>query len=807
LPNPWVSGSKLPRGPAAVLAALHLGEPRLEGLESLTAAEWQEALDFANRSQMTMPLYDRAAEALPEYLRERADRDRANNRERLRRTEELYRSVAARLAEAGIEFLALKGLAQCPEFIARAELRSQVDIDLFTPRESVVAAAESLRELGFQPLENMESFPTDHLPSLIRKTGWEFRGDYFDPEMPTAVEFHFRFWDPQVEKLEVPDVEEFWKRRVTRTIAGVAMGTLCRADALGYTCLHLLRHILRGSERPFHVYELACFLDSHAADTEFWDEWRTLHSPQFRRLEALAFRFAAEWFGCALHPLAQQEVERLPEAARAWFDEFGTSGANRRFSASKPELWLHLSLLDSRRDAASVIRRRLLPVQMPGPIDAVHIPAAEMNGARRALQKVRYASYVCSRVRHHAASLLPTMRCGAVLWWRGNALGSQFWTFLAAAVLYNFALFVFVLLYNLYLLDLGYREDFLGVVSSAGTVGCVLGTIPAAAMVRRFGSRNSLVGMIGAASVLSALRALVTARVALAALSFVNGLNFAVWAVLMAPTIAGAVEEKRRPTAFSVFFATMFSLGVVGGWAGGKLPQLLHGKQPALLVASGLVALAILPALRMRPAAAAPEGTRIYPRGPFLLRFLVPFAVWHLATGSFNPFFNAYFARLRYPVEKIGLIFSGSQMVQVVTVLLAPVIMRRAGLVGGIVWMMAATACGLGGLAAQPGAAAMLAYVAYMGFQWMSEPGLNTLLMNHVEERERGGASALSFLVAFSAQAAAAWGAGILLARFGYGTVLAGAAGLALVAAGLFQLLLGHRNSEGRVPAPVASSS
>jgi len=126
--------------------------------------------------------------------------------------------------------------------------------------------------------------------------------------------------------------------------------------------------------------------------------------------------------------------------------------------------------------------------------------------------------------------------------------------------------------------------------------------------------------------------------------------------------------------------------------------------------------------------------------------------------------------------------------------------------------MMAATACGLGGLAAQPGAAAVLAYVAYMAFQWMSEPGLSTLLMNQVAERERGGASALNYLVAFSAQALAAWGSGALLARFGYGAVLAGAAGLALAAAGLFQVLLGHRNSEGslrraRDPEAAASSS
>jgi predicted MFS family arabinose efflux permease len=211
-----------------------------------------------------------------------------------------------------------------------------------------------------------------------------------------------------------------------------------------------------------------------------------------------------------------------------------------------------------------------------------------------------------------------------------------------------------------------------------------------------------------------------------------------------------------------------------------------------LLLAAAMAALALVPASRLKPAPVEREGARVYPRGPFLVRYLVPFALWHLATGSFNPFNNVYFARLRFPVERIGTIFSGSQLVQVATVLLAPLVFRRAGLVPGIVWMMAATALGLAGLAAQPsGAAAPLAYIAYMSFQWMSEPGLNTLLMNHVDERERGGASALNNLVAFSAQAMAAFGSGALLARFGYGVVLTGAAAVAGLAAALFRGLLG----------------
>jgi predicted MFS family arabinose efflux permease len=83
-----------------------------------------------------------------------------------------------------------------------------------------------------------------------------------------------------------------------------------------------------------------------------------------------------------------------------------------------------------------------------------------------------------------------------------------------------------------------------------------------------------------------------------------------------------------------------------------------------------------------------------------------------------------------------------------------------------------------------------------MVFQWMSEPGLTTLLMNQVDERERGGAAAMNYLVAFSAQAAASIVGGQLLANFGYGRVIAGAAGAAVAAALLFRRLPGVSSPE-----------
>lgn len=773
-----------------MLAALHLGDPRPDLLARLDERDWRQALLFSSQSQITLALRRRARDSMPEWVREITDGNLSHNRDRLQRLVELYRWLAQTFTAQTIDFVALKGLTQCPLFGSQPEDRPQYDVDFFIPRETIGPAYDFLLASGYQSLEGVDHLPTDHLPALIRKTGWEFRGDFFDPEMPLAIEIHFRFWNGVREGLPAPGAEDFWQRRTVARVPSTDLDLPCLspADALGFASLHYLKHILRGSGRPFHAYEVACFLDSHAGDDAFWAEWRALHSPELRRLEAVVFRFAAEWFGCRTGA-AQEEIEQLPAATQAWFEEFALAPARRLFESRKDELWLHLSLLGSRRDGWRVARRRLLPGNLPRSVEADHL-VVEISWRRRALRRVRYAAHVALRLRHHAVALPATASSGLRWWWRTNRLGNQFWIFLAAAVLLNLGLFIFSLLYNLYLLDLGFHEDSLGLVATASTIGSAAGILPAALVARRFGLRNTVLGTLAAAAAVMALRALAFTRLPLVALAFLFGSVFSVWAVVMAPAVAAAVEEKRRPRAFSIFFAVMFALGIVGYWAGGQLPCLVHSKRIALLVAAAIVTLALIPASRLRSAPATPPGERIYPRGPFLRRYLASLAVWSAAVGAFNPFANAYFARLGYSAGQIGAIFSRAQVPQAAIVLLAPWVFRKAGLVTGIALMMIAAAAALGGLAAQPSGLAPLIFIAYMSFQWMSEPGMNTLLMNHVAERERGGASSLNMLVFFSAQALASFVSGRCLNRFGYAAVLAAATGLAVVAAGLFRFLL-----------------
>lgn len=775
--NRWPNCRDLPPGPRAVLGALHLTAPWTEGLRRLTDDDWRDALDFCDRARLTLVLREIARDAMPAAARERVDQSAAKQAVRARQFEELYRELHATLTAAGLDFVALKGLAH-----DTTPGRVQYDIDLYLPPETVVRGQEALTQAGWIPLPDMESFATDHLPALLRRTDWKWRGDYFDPELPIAVELHFRFWDEETERLRAAGAGEFWARRTRRRIAGVEIDVLSPPDTLAFASLHLLRHVFRGSVFAFHVYELARMLAAREGDEAFWAEWRAAHPPELRRLQALAFRLAREWFGC---PALGSEL--LPAGADRWFEQFALSPATQEFRPNKDDLWLHLMLLDSRADAWRVMRRRLLPGNLP--------PRA---GAARTSRRA-YLAYAVARLRHHALALPKTAFSGLRFRGRVHGLGAQFWRFAASAALFNFGLFIFFLHYNLFLLDLGFREDFIGTVNSAMRIGSMAGTIPAAFVAQRLGLRNALLATVGATAAAECLRAIVGARFPLAALAFASGCAFAVWAVILAPIVAGAVGEARRAKAFSVFFACMFATGIAGNWAGGVLPLWIHSRRALLLGSAAFSALAVLPALPLRELPRAPAGGRIYPRSRFLLLYLIPFAIWHLATGAFNPFNNVYFKHLGFADRRIGTLFAGSQVAQIAALLLAPAIIRRMGLVAAIAAMMTATALTLGALAAQPSAtAAVAAYAAYMSFQWMSEPGLNTLLMNNVRERERGGASALNYIVAFGAQAVAAFAGGSLVTRFGYGPALAGAAALALLAAALFPILPGRR--AGTVP-------
>jgi len=366
-------------------------------------------------------------------------------------------------------------------------------------------------------------------------------------------------------------------------------------------------------------------------------------------------------------------------------------------------------------------------------------------------------------------------------------------------------MYVFFFLYNLYLLDRGFKENFVGMITSAVTLGGVAGTLPSGMVLQRLGPRKTLVLCLALVSIVSALRTTFVSPVFLLVFAFVGGAFSVIWAVALSPTIARLTSEKNRTFGFSVVFFFGVAIGILGGLIGSRLPSWLirvsplltatGSKEIALLLACGIIALALLPASRLRLDSNAICERKTYTWNPFLLRFLVAMAIWSVAVGSFSPFSTVYFSRYwQTPLKHIGTIDSVSHIPQLLAILAAPLLFRSFGLVNGIACAQIATAIALACLASVSGPSAAIAiYMAYVAFQWMSEPALYGLLMNRLPPSDRAGASALNFLAVNGSQAIAMVLAGVALLRFGYPVVITVTAAISVTAALLFWLLLGER--------------
>ena len=785
----------IPRYATAVLEALRSDHAGGDRLRSLSDEEFQKALQFCDRSQLTLTLNHFCRDALPEWVRARIDRNLIDYSVRFERLKAALFEIAAQFERSGIEFVVLKGLAHSPDFTPDPVLRAQGDIDIWCKPDSVLAARDELLKLGYFAVGASEG---RHLPPMIRQPAWEWRGDFFASDLPISVELHYRLWDEEFESICAPGEEDFWQRRVTASVDGRELPVLDKPDALAFASLHLLMHVLHGDLRVQRAWEIANFLDSHALDDSFWLLWHRCHAKELRQLEALVFGLVAEWFGCRLSSTAAGEIENLPDDIGLWMTRYAFSPVEGLFQPNKDEIWLHLALVGSLRDKFAIFRRRVLPVRLPPRID----PSSLQDEPPTRIERQRHLSLVGTRFLHHGRALIPTL-ARAVQWsWQRQRLGAGVLRYQLATALYSIGGLIFFLLYNLYLLGLGFHEDVLGRVASAMSLGTLAGTIPAAAISRRIGLRRMLLIALTGAALAMLLRASSVSETTLMATAFLHGLFLAFWAVSHSPAIAGLTTERNRQFAFGLVSATAISLGVLSSVVGGQLPGLLrslvHSLGPveahrwSLILAAGLILLAALPLRPVRFPRVAASETRLYPRGRFLPGFLLALAVWGAAMGGFNPFFNAFFShRMRMSTEGIGAVSACAHLFQAIVMLLSPVVLKRLGDVKGIASMQLATALALAAVAASPAAGtAATAYVVYMSFQYMSEPGLFSMLMNRVSPGERSGASALYFLVSSLVGSAAAFASGAAIARFGYPPVLFVCATVAALSAVMFRALI-----------------
>ena len=148
--------------------------------------------------------------------------------------------------------------------------------------------------------------------------------------------------------------------------------------------------------------------------------------------------------------------------------------------------------------------------------------------------------------------------------------------FLISNVLSGVTAGILLVLYNLYLISLGYHADFVGAILFVGTIGAGLAIFPAGACIDRFNGKiililsSTLIGIAGAGQILfrQPLPLLIS--------SLVVGVGLAFLLVITAPFLTLNSTPEERPHLFSMNISLSLITLVLGEVIGGVLPILFR---------------------------------------------------------------------------------------------------------------------------------------------------------------------------------------------------------------------------------------
>ena len=392
----------------AILGALKFTNATPERLLTLSDSEWEELLLYADLSHVTFALAMQCPGFLPDWVRTRINRNLSDNRARVDLIRSEYLEIETAFASSGVEYVVLKGFAQCPEYSPRLETRFQSDIDLFCPVTSQTGAVKALEQLGYYALPTPET--ADHLPVMVRRSGWRWRGNMYDPQMPPSIELHHRLWNINQMRFGPKRLESFWFRRTTQRAEGLSFPGLNSVDNLGFSALQVLRDLLGFILLAHKVYELAYFLHRNSTNKMFWSEWRTTHDDDLRMCQAISFCLAKACFGCELAPEATQEIDRLPASVVNWVATYGPMSLKTYRTLNKNAVWLHIALVNSLHDRLAVLMRMFPkpPEVRKVMANTGHCPSDVPTWKQRA----RYLIYCLYRAPQHAFLILLTLMSG-----------------------------------------------------------------------------------------------------------------------------------------------------------------------------------------------------------------------------------------------------------------------------------------------------------------------------------------------------------------------------------------------------------
>lgn len=274
--------------------------------------------------------------------------------------------------------------------------------------------------------------------------------------------------------------------------------------------------------------------------------------------------------------------------------------------------------------------------------------------------------------------------------------------FLFGSFFVNFLFAIYVLIFNLYLRELGFTESMIGRVLSSVAIGSMVASIPCALLIARYAIKGMLLVTTGLLVGAFFLMITVTEPFLVVIAGFFMGSLISFSRVASAPLFMRNSTREERTYLFSLNFTNWMFAGIIGSYLGGHAQEWYAANiQPGpdsyrfvLLGAMAVALLAMIPFAMIRARPPAKEERKLVlnrkllkEQGAVLFKLTFPFFLVGAGAGLIIPFLNLYFRDVfNMSTEQIGVYYAAVQLSMIVGTMSGPVLVRHIGMVRTLVF-------------------------------------------------------------------------------------------------------------------------
>jgi MFS family permease len=257
---------------------------------------------------------------------------------------------------------------------------------------------------------------------------------------------------------------------------------------------------------------------------------------------------------------------------------------------------------------------------------------------------------------------------------------------------------VFRLLFNFYILSLGFDEALVGNLITTSNMTALVLALPLGYLIDRWGRKQALMLRSVILSGAVAAMALWPTMLVFYAMNALFGVAQSISSVAMGPFLMENSDEKERTYLFSFSSGLQMASMFVGNWIGGYLPTWVgdwravastdsSAYSGALLLIAGAAVIGLIPLSLIRPKLVNQDERNAF--APFQFakdnpkligKAFIPLLLVSIGAGFFVPFMNIYFrVKHNQPDPVIGSLMAWGSLAMGVGLLIAPPIADRMG--------------------------------------------------------------------------------------------------------------------------------